>query len=178
MKRAVYAGSFDPITLGHLWMVQAGAELFDELVVAIGVNPDKKYTFTLEQRLEMLRESIEDSNARLLHPGRGGGEDPRVRVDSFENQYLVNYAASVGARYILRGIRSEADYGYERGMRHINSDVGPDLMTVFLFPPRDLSEISSSLVKGLIGPEGWQEVIKPYVPAPVYDALLARFDRS
>jgi len=163
MKRAVYAGSFDPITNGHLWMVHSGAELFDELVVAIGVNPDKKYTFTLEQRLEMLGASIKDSN---------------VRVDSFENQYLVNYAASVGARYILRGIRSEADYGYERGMRHINSDFGPDQLTVFLFPPRDLSEISSSLVKGLIGPEGWQDAIKPYVPEPVYDALLARFHRD
>ena len=160
-RRAVYAGSFDPITNGHLWMVQAGAELFDELVVAIGVNPDKQYTFSLEQRLEMLRASIADEH---------------VGVDSFENQYLVNYASSVGARYILRGIRSEADYGFERGMRHINGDVDPELMTVFLFPPRNLSEISSSLVKGLIGPEGWQDVIEPYVPEPVYDALLARFD--
>ncbi len=161
MRKSVYAGSFDPITKGHLWMVQAGAELFDELVVAIGVNPDKKYAFTLEERLDMLRASIEETN---------------VVVDSFQNQYLVKYAASVGARYILRGIRSEADYGYERGMRHINSDFDPDVMTVFLFPPRDLSEISSSLVKGLIGPEGWQEAIKSYVPAPVYDALISRHD--
>ncbi len=161
MKRAVYAGSFDPITNGHLWMVQAGADLFGELVVAIGSNPEKRYTFTLEERLEMLRQSIPHDN---------------VEVDSFENKYLVNYASSVGAHFLLRGIRSEADYGYERGMRHINADVDPDLTTVFLFPPRDLSEISSSLVKGLIGPEGWQDVVEPYVPEPVFDALLVRFD--
>lgn len=161
MKRAVYAGSFDPITNGHLWMVQQGAELFDELVVAIGVNPDKRYTFPLEQRLRLLEQSI---------------DDPAVRIDSFQNQYLVHYAASVGAGYILRGVRSEADYGYERAMRQINSDFGPQITTLFLIPPRDISEISSSLVRGLVGPAGWREVVKPYVPAPVYDALCQLHD--
>ena len=161
--KAVYAGSFDPITNGHLWMVEEGAQLFDELIVAIGTNPAKKYTFSLEERLEMLKETL--------------GHIPNVKVDEFENQYLVTYAMSVSAAYVLRGIRTEADYGYERGMRHVNDDMEPDVTTVFLMPPRKITEVSSSLVKGLIGPEGWQEIVQTYVPAPVYKRILATFDK-
>ena len=80
MKKVVYAGSFDPITNGHLWMIQRAAELFDEIVVAIGINPDKKYTFTLEERLETIKAVI--SSYRL--------DTARIHVDSFENEFLVN----------------------------------------------------------------------------------------
>jgi pantetheine-phosphate adenylyltransferase len=100
MRRAVYAGSFDPITLGHLWMVERGGELFDELVVAIGVNPDKKYLFPLADRMAMLRESTSHC--------------VNLKVASYENMFLVNYARQVGATFILRGIRNEQDYAYER----------------------------------------------------------------
>lgn len=162
MKKAVYAGSFDPITNGHLWMIEEGVKLFDQLVVAVGSNPDKNYTFTLEERLPMLKESI--------------GDRSNIVVDCFENQFLVNYAASVGAQYVLRGIRSEADYEYERGMRLINGDLLERVTTVFLMPPREIAEVSSSLVKGLIGPKGWQEIVKRYIPPPVYAGLLARYD--
>ena len=89
MTKAVYAGSFDPITNGHLWMIAQGARLFDELVVAIGINPDKRYTFDLDTRLSMLRESVEPFD--------------NVSVASFENQYLVNYAGDIGAGHIIRG---------------------------------------------------------------------------
>src|SRR5678815_606817 len=97
LKRiGVYAGSFDPITNGHLWMVEQGAGLFDELIVAIGANPEKTSTFSLEERLQMVMEVT-----RQL---------PQVHVRSFENQFLVHYAHSIGAQYILRGIRNEGDY--------------------------------------------------------------------
>ena len=160
MRRAVYAGSFDPITNGHLWMVERGAALFDELVVAIGVNPDKRYRFTLEQRLDMVREST----AGLAN----------VRVASFENLFLVHYARQVEADFILRGIRNEQDYGYERGMRYVNGELNPDVLTVFLMPPREYAEISSSFVKGLVGPDGWEPIASRYVPPGVYARLLAR----
>jgi len=160
MKRAVYAGSFDLVTNGHLWMIDRGQELFDELIVAIGINPDKAYTFSLTERLEMLHE---------LTAGR-----PSIRIDSFENMFLVDYADSVGAQYILRGIRSEGDYEFERGMRHVNSDLHGGITTVFLMPPREIAEISSSLVKGLIGPAGWRHIVKQYVPQPVYRAIIER----
>ena len=160
MRRAVYAGSFDPITHGHLWMIQHGAKLFDELVVAIGHNPEKRYLFPLEDRLSMLRESI--------RPFRN------VKVENFENLFLVRYAQQVKAGFILRGIRNEEDYGYERGMRYINAEFDHEILTVFLMPPREYAEISSSFVKGLVGPEGWEDVVRKYVPPVVHRTFLAR----
>jgi pantetheine-phosphate adenylyltransferase len=161
MKRCVYAGSFDPITNGHLWMIEQGSRLVDELVVAVGVNPDKAYTFPLADRLALL-----DAAARGF---------PNVRVESFANQYLVRYAKSIGAAYVLRGIRTTADYEFERAMRQVNGDLEPGIATVFLMPPREIAEISSSFVKGLVGPAGWESVVKQYVPEGVYRKLIERF---
>ncbi len=161
-RTAVYAGTFDPLTVGHAWMIQEGVTLFDRLIVAIGTNPDKKCWFSLEDRLEMLRQSV-PSNVEVTH---------------FSNQYLVTYARSVGAQFILRGIRSATDYEYERGMRHVNHDLGPEVTTVFLMPPRSISEVSSSLVRGLVGPAGWEPLVQGYVPPSVYDHLVQRFERN
>jgi pantetheine-phosphate adenylyltransferase len=160
MRRAVYAGSFDPITLGHLWMIEQGRALFDELVVAIGINPDKRYWFSLEERLAMLRETT--------------GAFANVRVASYENLFLVHYAEQVGASFILRGIRNEQDYGYERGMRYVNAELDGEVRSVFLIPPRELVEVSSSFVKGLVGPAGWERILEKYVPAAVYRRFLER----
>jgi len=154
----VYAGSFDPLTVGHLWMIEQGVALFDELVVAIGINPDKRYTFTLEDRLAMLREA--------LRPFQN------LSVTSFSNSYLIDYAQEIGATHILRGIRSGSDYEYERTMRNINGDLDAGICTIFLMPPRDIAEVSSSMVKGLIGPKGWRRVVRKYVPEPVYRHIL------
>lgn len=154
----VYAGSFDPPTQGHMFMIERGSQLFGKLIVAAGDNPNKQYTFTTEERLDMLRACTE------------GFEN--VSVDHFRDRFLVDYARSVGANYILRGIRNQHDYEFERAMRNVNEDLTPDVTSVFLMPPREMCEVSSSFVKGLVGPKGWQEVIKPYVPAPVYEALL------
>src|SRR6185369_1291916 len=150
----VYAGSFDPLTIGHLWMIEQGVQLFDRLVVAIGVNPDKKYRFSLDDRLVMLRESTRRFK--------------NVSIASFSNRYLIHYAQSVGATHILRGIRSGTDYEYERTMRNINGDLNAGICTVFLMPPRDIAEVSSSMVRGLVGPAGWRKILRQYVPAPVY----------
>jgi pantetheine-phosphate adenylyltransferase len=160
VRRAVYAGSFDPPTNGHVFMIEEGARLFDELVVAVGVNPDKRGTFPVEQRLELLRK-VSSPHAN-------------VRVERFENQFLVRYARSIGARYILRGIRTGADFDFEYTMRQVNADMAPEVATVFLVPPRQLAETSSSFVKGLVGPEGWRDVVKGFVPAPVFQAICAQ----
>ncbi|MFO8007103.1 MAG: pantetheine-phosphate adenylyltransferase [Candidatus Brocadiia bacterium] len=154
----VYAGSFDPPTEGHMYMIEQGAALFGRLIVSVGVNPNKRYTFSVAERLEMLRECTRDF--------------ANVEVDSFEAKLLVRYAESMGARYILRGIRSEEDYRFEHTMRNVNEDLAPEISTVFLIPPREICELSSSFVKGLVGFEGWKEVVKPYVPEPVYERLL------
>ena len=156
-KRAVYAGSFDPLTNGHLWMVEQGLALFDHLTGAIGINPDKEYTYALDARLDILRNSLPKStNLDIAH---------------FSNRYLVDYATEVGAGYILRGIRSAQDYEFERGMRHTNAQLNDTISTIFLMPPRSLAELSSSMVKGLVGPEGWEEHVIKMVPRPVFDAL-------
>ncbi len=157
MTKAVYAGSFDPPTNGHLWLIEQGSKLFTELVVSIGVNPAKTYTFSIETRLEMLSQLTQHL--------------PNVTIDNFENKFLVQYAKEIGAEYILRGIRDVAGYEFERGIRHINHDLEPDVDTVFLMPPRMISEISSSLVKGLVGPKGWESVVSRYVSEHVLDAL-------
>jgi len=154
----VYAGSFDPPTQGHMYMIQKGSELFSRLIVAVGTNPNKRYTFSAEERAELLRAcTVEYAN---------------VEVDNFEGLFLVDYASSVGANYILRGIRSQHDYELERAMRNINEDLNPNITTVFLIPPREICEISSSFVKGLVGPKGWEECIRPYVPPAVHKKLL------
>lgn len=163
-RHAVYAGSFDPPTNGHMFMIEEGAHLFDELIVSVGVNPDKQSTFSLEQRLALLNEVTK------------GMEN--VRVTSFENQFLIRYAAAQGARYILRGIRNATDFDYEKTMRHVNEDLEGSITTVFLVPPRHLAETSSSFVKGLVGPEGWRKVVPEFVPPPVYAAIEARFSEK
>lgn len=163
MRIAVYAGSFDPPTNGHLWMIERGLSMFDRLVVAIGSNPAKSYSYSVEERLEMLRASVPESD--------------RLSIDHFDNRYLVDYAAKKDATYILRGIRSPNDYEYERVMRHINADMAPEITTVFLMPPRDFAEVSSSMIKSLTGPEGWEETVKRYVPAEVFEVLKKSPDR-
>jgi pantetheine-phosphate adenylyltransferase len=157
-KLAVYAGSFDPLTIGHLWMIEQGVRLFDHLVVAIGLNPEKHYTFSVEERLQMIR----DSTRKLGN----------LTVTSFSNDFLINYAQSVGATHILRGIRTESDYEYERTMRNLNGDLDPGICTVFLMPPRAIAEVSSSMVRGLVGPKGWKRLVRNYVPGPVYRKFL------
>lgn len=157
MRIAVYAGSFDPPTNGHLWMIERGLEMFDQLIVAIGSNPAKSYSYSVQERLDMLRASVPQSD--------------RLKVAHFDNRYLVEYAKNHNAAYVLRGIRSPSDYEYERVMRHINADMAPEITTVFLMPPRDYAEVSSSMIKSLTGPDGWEETVKRYVPPQVFEVL-------
>ena len=157
IKTAVYAGSFDPVTNGHLWIIEQASKIFDKVIVAIGENPEKKYTFSLEDRTEMLH--IMTKN--ILN----------VEITYFHNELLVNYAKRVGAQFIVRGIRNYSDYEYEKNMRYINSDLSQDVNIVFLIPPRNYAEVSSSLVKGLVGSIGWEEIAKQYLPQIVLNKL-------
>jgi pantetheine-phosphate adenylyltransferase len=115
------------------------------------------------ERLDQLRDSIPSCE--------------RLTISEFHNHYLVNYARSVQAQFILRGIRSYTDYEYERGMRHINNDMAPSITTIFLMPPRDISELSSSMVKSLIGLDGWEENVRRYVPVPVFESLKTAINK-
>ena len=167
-KLVVYAGSFDPVTNGHVWMIEQAAMMFDDVVVAIGINPAKKCMFSIDERKELLQKTVCYIREKINH---------NIEVTSFEGEYLVRYAQSFKFKdlYVLRGIRSVADYEYEKTMRNVNADLAGDVTTVFLMPPRELADISSSSIKGLIGPNGWRDAVKRYVPIPVYDKLIERF---
>ncbi len=161
MKRtAVYAGSFDPVTNGHMYMIQEGRRLFDRLIVAVGTNPEKSGTFPVEERVRLLK----SETARF----------PNVKVDSLADRFLIKYAASVKAQYILRGIRNTNDFLFETAMRNINADIDSRITTVFLTPPRSMAEVTSSFVRGLVGTKGWEGVVAKYVPRSVYRAFVKK----
>lgn len=166
VRKAVYAGSFDPLTNGHLWMIEQGSKLFDELIISIGIRPEKKdkYTFSLDERLEMIRQTTKDF--------------PNITADHFENKFLFKYARQIGARYILRGIRNKDDYEDEKTMRVVNGDLALDIQTVFLMPPKEVVDISSGFVKDLVGPEGWEDVVRRYVPDIVYKKFLENKEKN
>jgi len=161
--KGIYAGSYDPPTNGHLWMIEQGARLFTKFYVAVGQNSQKEYCFTQEERMEMLEELC----ARF----------DNVEVVQFENKFLVKYAESIGVDYILRGIRNEKDYTYERGMRYVNGNMTDTIQTLFMMSPRYLVEVSSSLIKGLVGSDDWEQVVREYVPDTVYYKMLNKFGK-
>jgi len=136
MRRAIYPGSFDPVTNGHLDIIARGCKLFDEIIIAVVVNPGKSPMFTVEERREMLEESLAGVEA-----GSCG-----LVVDSFDG-LLVRYAVERGAEAIVRGIRAISDYEYELQMALMNRRQEPRVETVFMMAAEDYSYVSSRLVK-------------------------------
>ena len=131
MRRAIYPGSFDPITLGHLDIIERSAKLFDEVIVALLLNLDKQPMFTTDERVDMIREVI---------------PWPNVRVDTFEG-LLVHFAVAQQAQFVVRGIRAISDYEYELQMALMNRRLEPSVETVFLMAGEAYSYISSRLIK-------------------------------
>jgi pantetheine-phosphate adenylyltransferase len=136
MRRAIFPGSFDPVTNGHLDIIERGCKLFDEIIISILVNPEKQPFFTIEERLAMLADVVADID-------KGGCN---VRVDSFRG-LLVNYAVAQQANAIVRGIRAISDYEYELQMALMNRRLEPNIETVFMMPAEIYSYVSSRLVK-------------------------------
>jgi pantetheine-phosphate adenylyltransferase len=152
MRRAIYPGSFDPVTNGHLDIIERGCKLFDEIIVSILVNPDKQPFFTLEERHQMLDQVLPSiSHGRCT-----------VRVDSFQG-LLVNYAVAQQADVIVRGIRAISDYEYEFQMALMNRRLEPGIETVFMMPAETYSYVSSRLVKEVFQLGGAVEGLVPPV---------------
>lgn len=146
MKTAVFPGSFDPITIGHVDLVLRGEALFDEIIIAIGVNSQKKYLFDLEQRLAWLEEVFVDH--------------PKIKVDSFEG-LTAHYCKRIGANYLLRGLRQASDFDYEKTISQLNSTLSKELETVFLISKPEYSHISSTIVREIIKGNGDASVFLP-----------------
>lgn len=157
-QRALYAGSFDPPTNGHTWVIEQGARLFPELHVAIGVNPDKKPPlFSVEERIEMLEHSAR-------HLGN-------VSVGQFEDKYQVDYAQEIECDALFRGLRSSEDLKTELTIAAVNRDIAPAITTTYVACPSELAKISSSLVKDLVGPKNWEQIVGQYVSPFVLEAI-------
>jgi len=152
MRRAIYPGSFDPVTNGHLDIIQRGCKLFDEIIVAILINPDKTPFFSVAERGEILADVLKDIE-------RGGCN---VVVESFAG-LLVQYAAERQANAIVRGIRAISDYEYELQMALMNRRLEPTIETVFMMPAETYSYVSSRLVKEVFQLGGSIEGLVPPV---------------
>jgi len=154
---AIYAGSFDPVTCGHLDIIERASKLFSEVVVAIGVHPARKPLFKLEERVRLLSEVTQGI--------------VNVRIDSFEG-LLIHYCSRIGARCVVRGLRAVTDFEYELQIAHANADMAPDIDTIFLPTRASFAYISASLVREIASHHG---DVRRYAPAPVCDALEAKF---
>ncbi len=154
---AIYAGSFDPPTNGHLDLIDRASKLFPEVVVAIGVHATRSPAFTVSERLELLRE--------VTRPY------PNVRVDSFGG-LLIEFGKQVGARVIVRGLRAATDFEYELQIAHANADLAPDIDTVFLPTRANYGFISASLVREIASHGGG---VERYAPPVVCEALRRKF---
>ena len=145
MRRAVFPGSFDPITLGHCDIIERGLPLFDEIILAIGVNSEKKYMFTLKERVKFLEESFKD--------------EPKIKVMTYKG-LTVDFCKDVNANFILRGLRNPGDFEFEKAIAHTNRKLS-EIETVFLLTSSGKSFISSSIVRDVIRNDGDYTILVP-----------------
>lgn len=145
MKRALFPGSFDPITLGHYDIIKRGVNLFDEIVVAIGINADKNYMFSIKERQSFIEKAFAD--------------EPKVKVTTYEG-LTVDFCAEIDAEFILRGLRNPADFEFEKAIAHTNRKLSK-IETVFLLTASKTSFISSSIVRDVIRNNGNYSVLVP-----------------
>jgi pantetheine-phosphate adenylyltransferase len=148
-KIAVFPGSFDPFTIGHESIVHRSLELFDKIIVAIGHNESKKAFFSLQKRMDMIREVFEN--------------DPKVEVLHFED-LTINLCRRVGARYILRGLRTSADFEYERAIAQVNKVMYPELESVFMLTLPEHTSINSTIVREVLKYGG---DVSKFIPAKI-----------
>ncbi len=133
-KRAIFPGSFDPLTLGHYDIIQRGITLFDELIIAIGINAEKKYMFSLEERMAFISEAF--------------AQEPKIKVMTYQG-LTVDFCQKIDANFILRGLRNPADFEFEKAIAHTNRKLS-EIETVFLLTSSGKSFISSSIVRDVI----------------------------
>jgi len=159
---AVYTGSFDPITLGHINVIERGSRLVDRLIVGVGVNADKQSLFTPEERVEMIRRSTEHLDNVEARPFSG---------------LAVNFVRQCDAHVIIRGVRSLTDMDNEFTMTLANRKLDPGIETVFLMADEEFSHVSSTLIKQ-ITPLATDEELARFVPRPIIDDLRERFQQT
>ena len=168
-KIGVVAGSFDPITNGHMWLIRAALSIVDVVHVVIGQNPAKPGYFTHSERERQVRSVLSD----CLDPW----DYDRIQVGECSG-FLVEYASSVGADCIIRGLRNTADFLYEQQIQAVNAKIRQGVNTIYLIPPSEYLEVSSSTVRGLVGVAGWESVVGQYVHPVILGDLACRTEQS
>lgn len=163
MTKGIYAGSFDPITNGHIDIIKRSMQFCDELIIAIGINPQKKTMFTDQERQALITNTL----WRELKESKLG----KVVVDSFQG-LTVEYARSKGATILIRGIRSVSDFEYEINLSNINKTLAPEIETIFLPTSPELGVVSSSMVKEIAKLGG---DVSKFAPKHVVDAVKKQF---
>lgn len=158
-KVAIYPGTFDPITYGHLDIIQRAAEIFDRVIVSLGRNPEKNPLFSLDERMEMIGEVVKDL--------------PGVQVDTFSG-LVVRYAQDMGADALIRGLRAVSDFEYEFQMALVNRRLAPDVITVFLMPSEKYTYLDSTIVREVASLGG---DVTQFVPPPVEERLRKVFEK-
>lgn len=158
MRRAIYPGTFDPFTFGHIDVLERALNIFDEVSIVVAVNSQKKTLFTLDERLEMIRESLASYE--------------RVAVDKFEGGLLIDYAREKGVHAIIRGLRQVADFEYEFQIALMNRHLCPEVTTVFLMPNEKYTYLTSSIIREVASLGG---DVSDFVPPPVLRALKHKF---
>jgi pantetheine-phosphate adenylyltransferase len=160
MKKIAFSGTLDPITNGHMWVIQEARQLADEVIVLISENPFKKPQFAAARRKQIVEQSVASQ-----------GWD-NVSVMLVRGDYTARAAKRYGIDFLIRGIRNTSDFDYENLIQQANVDVLHGAKTLFVMPPRDLGSVSSSFVRGLQGPVGWHWTTRTFMPAPAYDAWI------
>jgi pantetheine-phosphate adenylyltransferase len=145
MKKAVFPGSFDPLTLGHTDIIDRALPLFDKIIIAIGTNSTKKYMFSLEERKKFIEKTFADN--------------PKIVVDTYEG-LTIDYCKKIGSDFILRGLRNPADFEFEKAIAHTNRRISK-IETVFLLTSANTSFISSSIVRDLLQHHGDVSLLVP-----------------
>ena len=145
MRRAVFPGSFDPLTLGHYDIIKRGVPLFDEIIIAVGINADKKYMFGLKERKQFIEQAFKD--------------EPKVKLATYKGM-TVDFCKKVDADFILRGLRNPADFEFEKAIAHTNRKLSK-IETVFLLTAANTSHISSSIVRDVIRNKGNYKILVP-----------------
>jgi pantetheine-phosphate adenylyltransferase len=166
MKKIAFSGTLDPITNGHMWVIQEARELADEVIVFISENPSKKPLFSAELRKEIVLQSAK---------AKGWNN---VGVVTVQMDYTARAVKRSGIDYLIRGIRNTADFDYENLIQQANVELVGGAKTIFVMPPRDLGSVSSSFLRGLQGPIGWHWSIKKFLPEPAYRTWIYEWLRK
>jgi len=158
MKSAIYPGTFDPITNGHMDVLERALTIFDEVTIVVAENSQKKTLFSNEERVSIIRESV--------------AHDKRIKVELFEGGLLVKYAEKLGVNAIIRGLRQVADFEYEFQIALMNRHLYPHITTVFLMPDEKYTYLTSSIIREVARLGG---DISDFVPKPALNALKSKF---